>query len=102
MRAVISAGLEAIVRHVADHCPHLRLLGLMVMPPLDRPARPFFAQARAECARLKSLLSPEQKLVHQMDQLSMGTSADFVEAIAEGANWIRIGTDIFGPREEHA
>jgi hypothetical protein len=30
----------------------------------------------------------------------MGMTNDFVEAIKEGATWIRIGTAIFGPREK--
>jgi uncharacterized pyridoxal phosphate-containing UPF0001 family protein len=32
------------------------------------------------------------------DTLSMGMSADLEAAIAEGANLVRIGTDIFGAR----
>ena len=31
-------------------------------------------------------------------ELSMGMSGDFEAAIAEGATIVRIGTDIFGPR----
>ena len=34
-----------------------------------------------------------------LDTLSMGTSADFEAAIAEGSTMVRIGTAIFGPRE---
>jgi len=34
-----------------------------------------------------------------MDALSMGMSADFQEAIAEGSTMIRIGTNLFGPRQ---
>ena len=34
-----------------------------------------------------------------LDTLSMGTSADFEAAIAEGATMVRIGTAIFGPRD---
>jgi hypothetical protein len=30
----------------------------------------------------------------------MGMTNDFVEAIKEGATWIRIGTAIFGPRNK--
>ena len=33
-----------------------------------------------------------------MDFLSMGMSADFAEAIACGANMVRVGSAIFGPR----
>jgi hypothetical protein len=87
--------IEELAQFVNEKCPRLRVLGLMCMPPLDQPARPFFAQTRALQARLKTKF-PTQPL----DQLSMGTSADFSEAIAEGATWIRIGSEIFGPREE--
>jgi uncharacterized pyridoxal phosphate-containing UPF0001 family protein len=33
-----------------------------------------------------------------LDTLSMGTSADFEAAIAEGSTLVRVGTAIFGPR----
>ena len=33
-----------------------------------------------------------------VDTLSMGMSADYVSAIAEGATLVRIGTAVFGPR----
>lgn len=33
-----------------------------------------------------------------MDYLSMGMSADYREAILEGANMVRIGSSLFGPR----
>ena len=36
----------------------------------------------------------------EFNQLSMGMTNDFVEAIKEGATWIRIGTAIFGPRNK--
>ena len=38
----------------------------------------------------------------EFNQLSMGMTNDFVEAIKEGATWIRIGTAIFGPRNKPA
>ena len=34
----------------------------------------------------------------EFNQLSMGMTDDFAQAIKEGATWIRIGTAIFGPR----
>ena len=33
-----------------------------------------------------------------MDCLSMGMSADYEDAIAEGATLVRVGTALFGPR----
>lgn len=74
--------------------PHLRLAGLMAIPdPRPRPddMRPAFARLRE--------LSEQLRMQHPgADELSMGMSADFEVAIAEGATWIRIGTGIFGER----
>jgi pyridoxal phosphate enzyme (YggS family) len=69
--------------------PHLRLLGLMTMPPFfDEPerGRPYFA-------RLRELASQ-----HGLHALSMGMSNDFEVAIEEGATHIRLGTVLFGRR----
>jgi uncharacterized pyridoxal phosphate-containing UPF0001 family protein len=35
-----------------------------------------------------------------LDTLSMGMSADFREAVLEGSTLVRIGTALFGPRED--
>jgi hypothetical protein len=70
-------------------CPHLRLLGLMTMPPWSddaEPSRPYFAKLRA--------LAEANRLPH----LSMGMSHDLEVAIEEGATMVRIGTALFGPR----
>ena len=74
--------------------PNLRLRGLMCMPPAeDAPEqqRRWFHEARQVFDYLN-----EHGL--RLDTLSMGTSADFEAAIAEGANIVRVGTAIFGPR----
>lgn len=70
-------------------CPHLRLTGLMTMPPWsDDPeeTRPYFKRLAA-LARL-----------HSLERLSMGMSHDLEAAIEEGATHIRVGTALFGPR----
>lgn len=75
--------------------PHLELQGLMCIPPMfdDGPAaRPYFARLR----ELRDNLRP--RLGIALPHLSMGMSGDFVEAVAEGASLVRIGTDIFGQR----
>ncbi len=33
-----------------------------------------------------------------MDYLSMGMSADYAQAILAGANLVRVGTALYGPR----
>jgi pyridoxal phosphate enzyme (YggS family) len=69
----------------------LRMLGLMTVPPLDQAPRPFFARLR----ELRDQLRP----VHEgLRELSMGMSADYEEAVEEGATMVRVGTAIFGPR----
>lgn len=76
--------------------PHLKLCGLMTMPPLyDDPeqTRPYFVRLR----RLKEYLS-HHFAASAFDQLSMGTSVDFEAAVQEGATLVRIGTAILGPR----
>jgi hypothetical protein len=34
---------------------------------------------------------------HRLDRLSMGMSGDFEQAIAEGANMVRLGSILFAP-----
>lgn len=74
----------------------LRVGGLMTMPPYFENAeqtRPYFRRMR----RLQEYLT---KHLPQADwsELSMGTSADFLAAVEEGATYVRIGQAILGPR----
>jgi PLP dependent protein len=75
---------------------HLRVDGLMTMPPFfDDPerTRPYFQRLR----RLQDFLV---KQVPQAgwQELSMGTSLDFIPAVQEGATFVRVGQAILGPR----
>lgn len=84
--------VEAIV-----DLPHLRVQGLMTMPPLTadpNDARRFFQRLR----RLRDHLA---SLFPQADwhELSMGTSADYPVAVEEGATLVRVGTAIVGARK---
>ena len=75
---------------------HLRVRGLMTMPPLeDDPelSRPYFRALR----KLRDELE-QQAGAGPLPELSMGMSADFEAAIEEGATLIRVGTVIFGAR----
>lgn len=82
---------------------NLRIQGLMVMPPQTENAentRPYFHRARRLLWELRAALPAPVKALHPLDQLSMGTSQDFAVAVEEGATWVRVGSDIFGPRGE--
>jgi pyridoxal phosphate enzyme (YggS family) len=77
-----------------EELPRVRLRGLMCVPPPQANA----AGERAIFARLRTLLEDLNAAGHKLDTLSMGMSADFESAIAEGATLVRIGTALFGKR----
>ncbi len=74
-----------------DALPHLRLRGLMALPKATQDT----AQQRASFAAVQQALHDLQKTFPLMDQLSMGTSNDWPAAIANGATFVRIGTQLF-------
>jgi pyridoxal phosphate enzyme (YggS family) len=76
---------------------HLQIRGLMTIPPFapDPEESRFYFK---ELAKLKEKISKTHLSNIRMDFLSMGMSQDFELAIEEGANMVRIGTSIFGPR----
>ena len=74
--------------------PRLRLRGLMCLPRI----REDFDAQREPFARLREIAESLCAQGIEMDTLSMGMSADFRAAIAEGATIVRIGTAVFGPR----
>lgn len=81
----------------ASGWPHLRIRGLMTVPPWSEdpePARPYFRQLRELRDRLAARNLPGISL----DELSMGMSNDFEVAIEEGSTCVRVGTAIFGKR----
>jgi pyridoxal phosphate enzyme (YggS family) len=87
------AGLAELARAVQE-LPRLALRGLMCLPP----ALPDEASQRAMFARLRRHLEELNSEGLGLDTLSMGMSADFEAAIAEGATHVRIGTALFGSR----
>jgi pyridoxal phosphate enzyme (YggS family) len=74
--------------------PSIRLRGLMCMPPAESDT----ARQRAWFREARQLFDYLNERGLGLDTLSMGTSADYPAAIAEGATIVRIGTAIFGPR----
>jgi PLP dependent protein len=68
-----------------ERCP-VRVVGLMTMPPLARTpedSRRHFAALRELAAR------------HDLGELSMGTSQDYLVAVEEGATIVRLGTILY-------
>lgn len=85
--------LSELAREVAA-LPRLRLRGLMAMLPADLP----WQDNQRYFGSLRVLLERLNEGGARLDTLSMGMSADFREAIMEGATLIRVGTAIFGAR----
>jgi pyridoxal phosphate enzyme (YggS family) len=87
---------EAFVQEVGG-LRNIQIQGLMTMGPAygdPEAARPFFIETKNLFDRIKSLAIPGV----EMHYLSMGMTNSYRVAIQEGANIIRIGTRIFGPR----
>lgn len=57
------------------------------------------AVIEADFSRIESLFRVLQARFPQLTELSIGMSADWPIAVRHGATMVRIGTDIFGPRE---
>ena len=90
---VAPAALPVLAAQMAV-MPRIRLRGLMCLPPQQADPK----AERAVFAHLKGLLGDLNARGLKLDTLSMGMSADFESAIAEGATLVRIGTALFGPR----
>jgi pyridoxal phosphate enzyme (YggS family) len=61
----------------------LNIIGLMCLPPLNEDPVKYFAE-------LKNLAH-----THNLKELSMGMSNDYIEAIKNGSTFIRVGSAIF-------
>ena len=64
----------------------LDIIGLMCIPPLDGNTSKYFSE-------MKNL---NQKI--HLNELSMGMSSDYLNAIEYNSSYLRIGTNIFGER----
>lgn len=86
---IVPAELRAFLENVSVH-PDLVIGGLMAMPPLHTDpelSRPYFAALRG----LAEDLASEWRGRHDVADLSMGTSHDYLVAAQEGATKVRVG-----------
>jgi pyridoxal phosphate enzyme (YggS family) len=93
---VAPAAAEALIREIAP-LPNLRIEGLMTMGPFEgdpETARPYFRITKGLFDRIGTLAIQGV----EMKRLSMGMTNSYRVALEEGANRIRLGTLIFGPR----
>ncbi|WWC91864.1 YggS family pyridoxal phosphate enzyme [Kwoniella dendrophila CBS 6074] len=95
-----------LAMHVIQNCPGLNLLGLMTIGSFDashdtsKPNPDFetLKSSRKELARILQEKGIENAPKENELELSMGMSADFVQAVKEGSSSVRVGTRIFGER----
>jgi len=89
--------LPKLVR-ILRACVCLSFEGLMIVPPYledVEKVRPYFKRLRT----IRDELAAEGAFANGSGELSMGMSHDFETAIEEGATVVRVGTAIFGSRE---
>lgn len=92
---VVPDEAPALARAIAA-LPRLKLRGLMAIP---EPAR----ETGVQRARFRAVRELYERLRGEglaLDTLSLGMSDDMEAAIAEGSTLVRIGTAVFGPREQ--
>ena len=81
----------------AGELRHVRLRGLMTIPPADASREENMAYLQKVHALYVDI---NQKMYdNKLDCLSMGMSGDFADAIRAGSNIVRVGTAIFGARD---
>ncbi len=92
---VFPENVEEVIREISK-LPNVKIMGLMTMgPAVDaQNLRPYFKLTKALFDHVKSLNLENV----EMSILSMGMSDSYLIGIEEGANLVRIGTKIFGPR----
>ena len=71
-----------------EYCKDLKLnvIGLMCIPPYNQNPQKFFVEMQTLNKKLK------------LNELSMGMSADYLEAAQYSSTFVRIGSSIFGER----
>ena len=76
---------------------HVRVRGLMTIPPADATRE----ENMAYFEKVRALYVDISRKIYDngLEYLSMGMSGDFADAIRAGANMVRVGSAIFGARD---
>lgn len=93
---VLPEEVEKLIREISA-LRNIKVAGLMTMGPFEgdpEDSRPYFKETRRVWDALRTAALPGVEMRH----LSMGMTNSYRIAIEEGANMVRIGTAIFGPR----
>lgn len=86
------------ILELSANFPAVRVRGLMCVPPISAQS----GANRAYFARMRQLFVDNGSKKYDnvsMDFLSMGMTDDYMDAVREGANMVRIGSAIFGRRD---
>ena len=67
----------------------LNVIGLMCMPPVDSNSQEYFMKLKKAAEQLN------------LEDLSMGMSSDYEQAILSGSTYLRLGTTILGERNSN-
>ena len=81
----------------AKTLPHVRVLGLMTIPPVETDPHGnlvYFEKMHRLYVDINGKIYD-----NELEYISMGMSGDFADAIRAGSNMVRVGTAIFGARD---
>ncbi len=84
---IMPEDLPQFLEFCREEC-QLNIIGLMCIPPFDEPPALYFGLLRNMARE------------HGLKELSMGMSGDYEKAIALNATHIRVGTSLFGERQQ--
>ena len=65
---------------------NLNIIGLMCIPPIGNSSEKYFKEMQ------------QLNKIYNFDDLSMGMSSDYLDAVKYGSSYVRIGSKIFGNR----
>jgi len=88
--------ISELAQHVLQACDHLTLVGLMTIGSFEQ------SHGTTENRDFSTLVEIRDRLAQELNkpdlELSMGMSADYLQAIAQGSTNVRVGSNIFGGR----